>query len=144
MGSERPTLRGGDWHDDPVDVTEQGCGYGQCVIAQGRAAAAGAGSGVGYGDRNAGGYGTSGYGTAFPRRPSGVGHGDGYGVAWGSAAGYGSGRCSDYDTAGYGAVNKDDAREDGHGDGGMYESEVIGDETLFYHTYNDFNAYGGR
>jgi hypothetical protein len=35
----------------------------------------------------------------------------------------------------------DDLCENGHGDGGLYEHESLPDTTLYYHTFNDFNAY---
>jgi hypothetical protein len=85
-----------------------------------------------------------GYGHQYPNKISGCGDGEAYGESWTYGSGYGSGRSSDYYAAGYGAINKDELREDGHGDGGMYESEAISNEVFYYHTYNDFNAYGGQ
>lgn len=85
-----------------------------------------------------------GYGQPYPGKSSGSGGGDAYGYSWSHGSGYGHGRSDDYYAAGYGAVNQDDMCEDGHGDGGMYDSESLPDGILYYHTYNDFNAYGGR
>jgi hypothetical protein len=72
------------------------------------------------------------------------GHGQAYGAASGSGSGFGNGRSNDYDAAGYGSINRDETHEDGHGDGGMYESEAVLDQIYYYHTYHDFNAYGGQ
>lgn len=85
-----------------------------------------------------------GYGHQYPNKNDGCGSGEAYGESWSHGSGYGNGRSSDYYAAGYGAINKDEWREDGHGDGGLYESEYIPDEILYYHTYSDFNAYGGQ
>lgn len=81
-----------------------------------------------------------GYGRHHPRS----GGGQAYGASWTYGAGFGSGRSLDYYAAGYGVVNRDETCEDGHGDGGLYESESLPDTTLYYHTFNDFNAYGGQ
>jgi hypothetical protein len=85
-----------------------------------------------------------GYGHPYPRSGSGSGGGEAYGTSWTHGAGFGSGRSHDYYAAGYGVVNGDDRCEDGHGDGGLYEHESLPDTTLYYHTFSNFNAYGGQ